>query len=978
MFVCILAACVVPLHADTNVWTGAAGTNWFDYGNWSLGARPDAGENVLVPSGTPYSPTLTNATGALSSFVLQAGQTLTLHGWQSALQAVSMTIAGTVTHSANNVTTTNASGQWVPLHRVLLQGLDITITASGEVDADHRGYPPGAGPGAGAGFPHGAAHAGLGIRGVGGVDPVSRPYGDPAAPEQPGSGGGIASASGPGGGVVRILVAGCLTVEGEIRARGQDATGAHGAGGAGGSIWMACDTFAGSATGLIAVDGGDGNYHGAEGSAGRMALYYDVSAQATSAVPVPPVRFSGPPGGHVSPRSTDDIAAMSTLYLPDTLFLEGPLGRQRFRHTRFVIPGFTSEWRRASLTLDDCIIGLPTGMDLVVTNDLVLTNGAGLHVWAAPVSDPLLEDGALVSVGNDLRVAADSWIHPYCDPTNGATVRFVVGNDLLVLDTGGFDADYTGYGLGSGPGKAPNAASGASYGGLGGPGGYSEFRTPTYGDPAGPVQAGSASAYLEKGGQGGGAIRIEAGGKAEIHGLLTARGARGMRSHGSAGAGGGISVACTTFEGSNTGLLRVDGGRGDYRGGNGGGGRIAVLYDAASQQALPEPRPPVRFSAHAYERTTELDMIGAAGAGTLYFPDMTMLAPTGAASVVLDRHRFWYVRPVVGNGGLDAWEPASLVVSNCVIDFADGFDLAVQGGLTVASGGTLPADLALEPADANGPEGPRSGLHLRAPESNTLYGARLDVGGDLHIGTNAWIFPHTCGSNDAMVGVFVGGDVTVEDGGGINADGLGYISLPGNTNGPGAGQHSYYGGGGYGGAGGGSDGGGSYGLAVLPLELGSPAGFNGYGGDGSVGGPGGGAVHLHAGGSLTIDGALSANGHRGNDYRGAGGSGGSIFISGTDLSGSGQLRAKGGACNDGETTDGYGGGGRIAVWYGPALASGPARIAQTDTNRLMSGGPSVGFSGTLSVGGGGGTTAQEGTAGVYYVRPSRRTLIEVQ
>jgi hypothetical protein len=206
----------------------------------------------------------------------------------------------------------------------------------------------------------------------------------------------------------------------------------------------------------------------------------------------------------------------------------------------------------------------------------------------------------------------------------------------------------------------------------------------------------------------------------------------------------------------------------------------------------------------------------------------------------------------------------------------------------------------------------------------------------------------------------------------VDADGKGYFPQGDNGNGPGAGQDAN-GGGGHGGAGGGGNGGETNGIAALPISPGSPGGWRGRGGF-TVSGKGGGAIHIRSLKNVTVEGTLTANGFPGTYYAGPGGSGGSIFLAGTGLSGSGMLRAEGGAANQ---TDGHGGGGRIAVWYGPAPEELDWRIAETNLGDLAYSQTLGTFTGTLSVTNGGGTTAQNGTGGFYYVPPPVGTALTV-
>ena len=134
-----------------------------------------------------------------------------------------------------------------------------------------------------------------------GATTLRRAYNDPAGPVQPGSGGNAAyaAASSRGGGAVRIDAKGQLAVNGTITANGKDYVNTHGSGGSGGSLWINCRTLAGTATGLLSVNGGARillrrllgvcRSHRAE-------LQHERPGGA-AASPVPPVRFSGRPGG---------------------------------------------------------------------------------------------------------------------------------------------------------------------------------------------------------------------------------------------------------------------------------------------------------------------------------------------------------------------------------------------------------------------------------------------------------------------------------------------------------------------------------------------------------------------------------------------------------------------------------------------------------------------------------------------------------
>ncbi len=138
---------------------------------------------------------------------------------------------------------------------------------------------------------------------------------------------------------------------------------------------------------------------------------------------------------------------------------------------------------------------------------------------------------------------------------------------------------YQAYSGGSGGGYR---FDGASYGGLGGKGGYNGgYPGAIYGSSNAPVTApGSGGGYHgNTGGMGGGLIDIEClGGTVHLDGLITAIGKAAVGNQAGSGSGGGINIVCRILSGS--GMLCADGGAAStaaYSGGPGGGGRIAIL-----------------------------------------------------------------------------------------------------------------------------------------------------------------------------------------------------------------------------------------------------------------------------------------------------------------------------------------------------------------------------------------------------------------
>ena len=163
-------------------------------------------------------------------------------------------------------------------------------------------------------------------------------------------------------------------------------------------------------------------------------------------------------------------------------------------------------------------------------------------------------------------------------------------------------------------------------------------------------------------------------------------------------------------------------------------------------------------------------------------------------------------------------------------------------------------------------------------------------------------------------------NLIIESGGGISANAKGLESGQGEGAGNMTADHRAGGGGaGHGGTGGkGSSnaaGGCEYGSLMAPETPGSGGGYNtSYA---SAGGTGGGVIKLVVDGVFTLDGAITCNGTVGlsmGSGAGGGGSGGSIWIDANTLDGEGSISANGGPGSDAYNGGGGGSGGRIAVY----------------------------------------------------------------
>lgn len=134
-----------------------------------------------------------------------------------------------------------------------LSAINITIESEGILSASTGGYLPGGGDGAGIGSSDGSSggsHGGLGGQGSGLTAAYAGlAHGSVHRPSAYGSGGGTSGGAtvGRGGGVLELIAAGYIEVDGELRADGEDATETATGGGAGGSIYMESSTFSGTA-----------------------------------------------------------------------------------------------------------------------------------------------------------------------------------------------------------------------------------------------------------------------------------------------------------------------------------------------------------------------------------------------------------------------------------------------------------------------------------------------------------------------------------------------------------------------------------------------------------------------------------------------------------------------------------------------------------------------------------------------------------
>jgi len=249
------------------------------------------GTSVLVNMGQLDVPdlTVTNLMLYQQGILNIASDSLTIDAAGELFLDVVFTI-GSVQINSGGILTYSQGGSGLDL---TITG-DMTINAGGSIDITGKGYGPASGPGAGESYSivwvGRSSSGGAGYGGVGGGSAHSAsgglPYGSVTMPVDPGSGGGdsVTAFGGSGGGAIRLMVTGTLTVDGNLignGANGQHASipgaNCYSGGGSGGSIYITTGQLSGSGT--ISSDGGNGRSGlGGGGAGGRVAIYYDTSS----------------------------------------------------------------------------------------------------------------------------------------------------------------------------------------------------------------------------------------------------------------------------------------------------------------------------------------------------------------------------------------------------------------------------------------------------------------------------------------------------------------------------------------------------------------------------------------------------------------------------------------------------------------------------------------------------------------------------
>ena len=594
---------------------------------------------------------------------------------------------------------------------------------------------------------------------------------------------------------------------------------------------------------------------------------------------------------------------------------------------------YNGAWDTAPTEGDDIIV---TSGDMTWSNSFpkVVASWTQNEGYAGTVTfDTGLEP---FEVTGSVSLLGGTWTHaenPSCT-SSSAEWKSGRGTKQLIVSCGGdftlgaaakIDVVGKGYAAGQGPGCNVNGGShggaGASHGGAGVIQSSSYYKErnigPCYGSAKTPVTIGSGGG----GARGGGAVRLAVGGKLDVRGPITAKGADTTTWY--AGSGGSIYLSAAKIVGA--GPLCAAGGAATNDSG-GGGGRIA-LYVTGAGKDYADYTGEMDVSAFAkslapFCGTVYRENKADNGRGELWIKGYN--APTSKIPDPLELS--YQTRGLYGTFVCDTDAPievgtlkltghARLHVPSNVVLSVTGFESENDGAWTnrvMLLGGKLSlakdavvTDLEVapfwEPSDIVFDDDVTDKTLKIAKGGRISPAIDMTLHGDLRI-LSGGSFSHYLGYPIALT---VPGDCTIDAGGAIDVSGRGYVKDTGpgkSTIGQTGGSHGGRGNGGNptGDNGPGSDGS-CYGSVTAPVTMGSGGRY----------GTGGGAIKLTVADTLTVNGAINANGGYSDHYSGAGGS---AWILTKRLLGSGPISANGGLVSSGGERNGTGGGGRVAVW----------------------------------------------------------------
>ncbi|NQT93122.1 MAG: hypothetical protein HQ559_10205, partial [Lentisphaerae bacterium] len=569
--------------------------------NWNGGA--DTGDGALPAS--------------VNSWAQSAGYsgTVTVYTVYGASGFTNFSIANDLTINGGVWTHQDQGGSATAVNRLRATvGGSLTLGAGGTIDGSGVGFDGVKGEGRGlqvnSKYYQAASHGGLGgfALAAAGYAPATTyvTYGSITEPETLGSGG---SGGLPtydylgGGGAVYLDVVGTATIDGTIRANGNDQNTVNFTVGAGGSVYLRAGDLI-SATGTIEARGADhGKNHGSStgGGGGRIAVIV------TNGLSIDPDLTLNARGGASAYTLyyESHVGAAGTIYT-ETKTQSGGNGvlivdnADQITHEHFAKTEQTP------------------AVDYTGFSEIVVQNKGHLGISSNDTFDFSLgtlagEDSASAAVtvdeGADVTFGADFYLEDFTLMADGVTnfegnvtitngvlthtkharfasdelysINAVINGTLTVDATGSIDVTGKGFAPASGPGKGSTKQAG-SYGGLGG---LASAQTPgatyiTYGSILAPTNLGSGAttvfqAVYNYGG--GGVVILDVEGDTVLDGDILSSAFTVSANNSGMSSGGSVSLITDTLTGSGTINVvpqDVNSGKTSYAG---GGGRIAVV-----------------------------------------------------------------------------------------------------------------------------------------------------------------------------------------------------------------------------------------------------------------------------------------------------------------------------------------------------------------------------------------------------------------
>lgn len=263
--------------ADIRTWNAVIDGRASVATNWKEGIVPVSGDTILFDGSSQRAITwdLTNAPspvvpGAWIQTAAYTGTSTIPCRFPGQGSFTNFTIAGDLILSNGVMTHPPNAGVSNATDRLSISvDGNFTLAAAAKIDVTGRGFAAARGPGAGISANRSGKAASHG--GIGACSSIVAPspcYGSLAAPETLGSGGAY-----PGGGSIRLMVAGTAVIDGALLAQSTAPDAALTSGGAGGSIYVMAGSLSGSGT--VNASGAGGYY---TGGGGRIALIATNSA----------------------------------------------------------------------------------------------------------------------------------------------------------------------------------------------------------------------------------------------------------------------------------------------------------------------------------------------------------------------------------------------------------------------------------------------------------------------------------------------------------------------------------------------------------------------------------------------------------------------------------------------------------------------------------------------------------------------------